>query len=174
MSDVEQDDIIVYDNEPKQIAVSDTANKVNVSTNMFTYPLLQQLNNGNNYLYGRYIRKITRTYTFESTTGYIQKKLISHNNNTSNIIIFHIRGSITLTGSTVPVAYQILNEFPSHDPTSIVPCTGTTTILDCVDINTNKYRNYQLFEFLIEALDENLALINTSFTVQLSLDCFSI
>lgn len=99
---------------------------------------------------------------------------MSHNNNTSNIIIFHIRGSITLTGSTVPVAYEILNEFPSHDPTSIVPCTGTTTILDRVDINTNKYRNYQLYEILIRAIDENLALISTSFTVHLSLDCFSI
>lgn len=174
MSDVEPDDIIVYNNDPEPIAVGDTANKVNVSTNMFTYPLLQQLNNGNNYLYGKYIRKITRTYTLESTTGYIQKKLMSHNNNLSNIIIFHIHGSITLTGSTVPVAYEIVNEFPSHDPTSIVPYTGTTTILDCIDISTNKYRNYQLFEIIIRAIDENLQLISTSFTVQLSLDCFSI
>lgn len=77
MSDVEPDDIIVYDNEPEPIAVGDTANKVNVSTNMFTYPLLQQLNNGNNYLYGQYIRKITRTYTLETTTGYVQKNNVS-------------------------------------------------------------------------------------------------
>ena len=79
-----------------------------------------------------------------------------------------------MTGSTVPVAYEIVNEFPSHDPTSIVPCTGTTTILDCIDISTSKYRNYQLFEIVIRALDENLQLISTSFTVHLSLDCFSI
>jgi len=151
------------------------AYNISVSDSKIIYTPLSSINDGVSYFNGTYIPVKQSHYTFTTSTGSYHYTIQSFDQpKTSNIIIYHIYGTITRDITDNTAFYQMLNKYTVNDPTMIVPCDPYTNIniIDYTEINTNIDVNYQYADFFLKTLDKDYNVITASSYVDITVDYY--
>lgn len=151
------------------------AYNISVSDSKIIYTPLLSIDNGISYFNGTFTPVRTQHFTFSTSTGSYHKTIQSFDQaKTSNIVVYHIYGTITRDITDNTAFYQMLNKYAANDPTMIIPCDPYTSvnIIDFTDFAVYYDVNYQYADFYLKTLDKDYNVITASNYVDITVDYY--
>ena len=151
---------------------------ISVSDSKIIYTPLSSISDGISYFNGTYKPVRHEQFTLTTSTGSYYAVIISVNKpqiiHYSNIVVWHLYGTITRDITDNTAFYQLLNKYSEHDPTMIIPCDQytNTSIIDFTDFATYYDVNYYYFWFFLKTFDKDYNALTTSSRVDITLDYY--
>lgn len=152
-------------------------NNIVYNNNTFEYPavILPNPLNEINTFDDKWIQCFHATISATATGSYSHNYGIATNNN-SRIIVFHVYGTVTKDLADEISFYHLAETVAADDPTIIIPANphSKTDYIDWTLIQSSNVKNYNLFRIHFAPCDSTYKVKNSTYTLDLSVDCYSL